>query len=233
MLVGPIRFSDGIRASLPVVLGFVACGLAFGVIARTTGLSVAEVALMSLILYAGSAQFIITGLLGASAAPSAIIFTVFLVNLRHLLYSASLAPHVRHLPVWKNILIGTELTDETFSVASSHLPGETPASARWMLGLNITCHLTWIIATVAGAIVGSAIADMRSLGLDFALTAMFAALLVIQLKSHPRLRAGIVVLVIGAGIAVGGATIIPTSWALIAATLVAVTIGKVIEEKLG
>lgn len=99
------EFVAGARACLPVVLGYMVVGLAFGIVARTAGLSVAEVVVMSLILYAGSAQFVVAGLLGAGAAAPAVIATVFLVNLRHVLYSAALAPHVRRVPTWQNALI--------------------------------------------------------------------------------------------------------------------------------
>jgi 4-azaleucine resistance transporter AzlC len=95
-------FLAGVRDCLPVVLGYVAIGLAFGVVARTAGLSVLEVTLMSLILYAGSAQFITVGLIAAGAPALATVLTVALVNIRHLLYSAALAPHLRRASPWKN-----------------------------------------------------------------------------------------------------------------------------------
>ena len=117
------NFGNGVRACLPIVLGYVAVGLVVGVVTKTAGLTVLEVTLMSLILYAGSAQLIVANLTGMGASASAIIFTIFLVNMRHFLYSASLAPHVRKLPFWQNILIGLELTDETFAVAANHLAG--------------------------------------------------------------------------------------------------------------
>ena len=237
------RFGDGARASLAVLLGYVAVGVAFGVVARTAGLSVPEVALMSLILYAGSAQFVTAGLLGAGAAASAIIVTVFLVNIRHLLYSAALAPHVRRLPSWQSALIGAQLTDETFTVAAGHLTRQAPADdgpaaqvgshagrARWLFGLNLTAHATWIAATVTGALLGSAIPDTRVLGLDFALAAMFAALLVLQMASRPAVYPAVGAAGVGAVVAVGGALIIPASWAIIAATIIAASVGLALEQ---
>lgn len=93
------HFGNGMRASLPIVLGYIAIGLVVGAVAITAGLTVAEVSLMSLILYAGSAQLIVVSLIGVNASAPAIVFTILLVNMRHLLYSASLAPHVRTLPL--------------------------------------------------------------------------------------------------------------------------------------
>ncbi len=225
------EFFAGGRACLPLVLGYTVVGLAFGVVARTAGLSATEVAVMSLLLYAGASQFIVVALLGTGAAASVIVATVFLVNLRHLLYSAALAPHVRRLPLWQNALIGTELTDETFAVAASHLQGDRQARAPWMFGLNLTAQATWIATTTLGALVGRAIPDTHALGLDFALAAMFAALLVGQITARPRVRLAVTVAAIGAIVAVGAALVVPPSWAVIVAALVAATIGTLLEGR--
>ncbi|MBI3956004.1 AzlC family ABC transporter permease [Candidatus Gottesmanbacteria bacterium] len=226
------HFSNGVQASLPIVLGYVAIGLVVGVVARTAGLTVFEVALMSLLLYAGSAQLIVASLIGAGASAPAIIFTIFLVNLRHLLYSASLAPHVRKFPLWQNILIGLELTDETFAVAANHLAGNRRAHAAWVFGLNLTAHATWIVSTTVGVIAGLAIPNTHALGLDFALTAMFAALLVLQITSRPQMRVAITVGLVSAVVAVGGTLFMSSSWALIVAAVIAASVGVVIERKL-
>lgn len=225
------EFVAGARACLPVVLGYLVIGAALGVVARTAGLSVAEAALMSLILYAGSAQFVVAGLLGAGAAAPAIVLTVFLVNLRHLLYSAALAPHLRRVPTWQNMLIGAQLTDETFAVAASHLPGDRQARASWLLGLNMAAQATWLAATTLGAVVGRALPDIHALGLDFALASMFAALLVARVMAWPRRRVAVIVAALGALVAVGAALIMPLSWAVILAALVAATAGALIEGR--
>jgi 4-azaleucine resistance transporter AzlC len=225
------NFRAGVRACLPVVLGYTAIGLTFGVIARTAGLSVAEVSLMSLILYAGSSQFVAASLLGTGASAGAIVVTVFLVNVRHFLYGAALAPRLRELPIWQSALVGVELTDETFAVAAGNLQRERSARASWLFGLNVTAQATWITATTVGALAGSAIPDPRVLGLDFALPAMFAALLVIQVASRPRLRTPVVVGALGAAIAVGGALVMPASWAIIAAGIVAAGAGAALEGR--
>ena len=224
-------FVAGVRAGLPIVLGYFAIGLTFGVIARTAGMSVAEVALMSLILYAGSSQFVAASLLAAGAATSAIVVTIFMVNVRHLLYSAALAPRLRDLPIWKSALVGVELTDETFAVAASHLAaGQTPRAA-WLGGLNLSAQTTWVAATTLGALVGSAIPDPRILGLDFSLGAMFAALLVLQIARRPRLGIALAVTLVGAGISVGGALLLPASWAIVLAAVVAASAGVALEGR--
>ncbi|MBI4065167.1 AzlC family ABC transporter permease [Candidatus Gottesmanbacteria bacterium] len=226
------HFRNGVHASLPIVLGYIAIGLVVGVVAKTAGLTVLEVSLMSLLLYAGSAQLIVSSLIGVGASAPSIVFTIFLVNMRHLLYSASLAPHIRTLPLWQNILIGLELTDETFAVAANHLAGNRRAHAAWLFGLNLTAHATWIASTTIGAIAGRAIPNTHALGLDFALTAMFAALFVLQIASSSQMRVAITVGLVSAVVAVGGTLFVSSSWAIIVAAVMAASVGVLIERKL-
>jgi len=225
------RFLAGVRDCLPVVLGYLAIGLAFGVVARTAGLSVLEATLMSVVLYAGSAQFITVGLIAAGAPALATIITVGLVNIRHMFYSAALAPHLQRAPLWKNALIGVELTDETFAVVASRLGAGTVVQHGWMFGVNVTAQLTWVIATLLGALLGQRIPDVSALGLDYALTAMFAALLVLQIAHRPRLRIAIGVAVVAATVAVAGGLLLSTSWAIVLAAVVASTLGMALEER--
>jgi 4-azaleucine resistance transporter AzlC len=227
------HYLQGARDALPVVLGYTAIGLAFGVVAQTAGMTVPEVLLMSLILYAGSAQFVAVGLISSGAPASAIILTIFLVNVRHLLYSTALSPHVRKLKSWQNALIGAELTDETFAVATGCLNGGREPSAPWLLGINNTSHATWLTCTTLGALLGSRVSDTRALGLDFALASMFAALLVLQMVNRPRLRAALVAATAGALTGLLGIAFMPASWAVIAATLVAATLGVIVEGGAG
>jgi len=220
-------FAAGVRAAVPVVLGYLPIGFAFGVLARTGGLSVLEIALMSLLVYAGSAQFIGAGMLAAGDPAGAIVSTTFLVNLRHLLMSAALAPSFRGIRPAVGALLGFELTDETFAVATAHLQGR-PADPWWMAGLNLTSQATWVLASVAGGIFGEAIPDTRALGLDFALSAMFVALLVLQLGSPEdrrgrRVRLGVA---LAAGVlTVAAGLLIPGRWNVILAAVVAAALG--------
>ncbi|MBI4290699.1 MAG: AzlC family ABC transporter permease [Betaproteobacteria bacterium] len=223
-------FAAGARAALPVVLGYLSIGFAAGVVQRAAGLSVAEVVLMSTVLYAGSAQFAAAGMIAAAAQPGAVIATVFFVNLRHLLLSAALAPFFARLPAWKNALLGAQLTDETFVVAWTRLQGARNVSPAWMAGLNVSAYLSWALATAAGALAGDLVADTRSLGFDFALPAMFAALLVLQLASHSSQARALSVAVLSAGIAVGTALALPGHWGIIAATLLGATLGLILER---
>jgi predicted branched-subunit amino acid permease len=212
-------FRAGARAGLPVVLGYLGIGLAAGVVERAAGLSYAEVLLVSTVLYAGSAQFVLASLLSLGNPAPAIVATVFLLNLRHLLLSAALAPALRRLPAWKNALIGLQLTDETFVVASGH----AAPSAAWMAGLNLAAWSTWAVANLAGAALSGAIGDTRTLA--FALPCMFAGLLVMQAKAAPNRVVVFAVCAAAGAVAAALHFLWPGPQAIVLATILGATTG--------
>lgn len=223
-------FMQGVKDCLPTLLGYLSIGFAAGVVEKTAGLSVAEIAMMSIILYAGSAQFIAAGMIAAGSTATSIVITISFVNLRHLLLSAALSPYFRHLTPLRNMLIGSLLTDETFGVAINESAKKHKISERWMHGLNITAYLNWFIANIAGALLGQWISNPESLGLDFALPAMFIGLLVLTLLSRNKIAVDIVVALIAVLIAVGVSILWSPSVGVIAATVVAASIGMVIDK---
>lgn len=180
------EFVQGIMDCVPTLLGYISIGFACGIVANSAHLSILEIGLMSVLVYAGSAQFIMCAMLITMSPPSAIILTTFLVNLRHFLMSATLAPHFTKYSLINNIGIGTLLTDESFGVATNRLAMGLQLNDRWMHGLNLSAYLTWIGSCMLGGWLGGWISNPETLGLDFALTAMFAALLILQLYAMPR-----------------------------------------------
>ena len=228
-------FTSGARAGLPVVLGYLSIGFAAGVVQRASGLSVAEVVLMSLVLYAGSAQFVAASMIAAARPPVAVIVTVLFVNLRHLLLSAALAPFFARVPAWKNALIGAQLTDETFVVALGRLQGsqgvrEAQGSLpAWMAGLNLSAYASWAVANLAGALAGGLVSHTRALGFNFALPAMFAALLVLQVAAQASSRRALAVTLVASAISVGIAFALPGNWNIIIATVAGATLGAALE----
>ena len=223
-------FWKGVKDCVPTLLGYLSIGFAAGVVQKTAGMSVAEITLMSLLLYAGSGQFIAAGMIAASNPISAIIFTIFFVNLRHLLMSAAISPYFRHLPPWKNMMVGTLLTDETFGVAINHLSHKRQASFKWMIGLNITAYLNWVVANIAGAYFGKWIPNPEAYGLDFALPAMFIGILVLQMLSQKKYFVDLMVACSAVVIVVGVSFVFSGSMGIIIATVLASTIGMVIEK---
>lgn len=175
----------GIQRALPIVLGYVPIGFAYGVLAGKSGISDANTLLMSLVVFAGSSQFIAIGLFASGSGPAAAILTTFVVNLRHMLMAASLSPYLsgwkkRHL-AWFSF----QLTDETFALHSS-AAGRLGDCRIEALSLNMTAQASWVAGTALGIIASGLIGDIGPLGLDYALAAMFIALLVGQCENKVR-----------------------------------------------
>lgn len=220
-------FASGAKLAIPIVIGYIPIGLAYGVIARHSGLSVAEVTLMSVLVFAGSSQFIACGLLASGAAATAIVSTTFLVNLRHVLFSMSLIPRLRHVPRPVLALISFGITDESYGVAVASFPPDEPADWRKVAGLNFTAYAAWVTSSLAGAALGAAVRDGSSFGIDFALPAMFICLLVMQLK-----RGTSVLVAVAAGAAAVLVGISPLrGWNIVAATLIAASVGAFVDSR--
>ncbi len=214
------ELKEGIKGALPVVFGYFPIGLAFGVLAVQSGMSTAEVFMMSLLVYAGSSQFIAAGLLAAHASVGTIILTTFLVNSRHMLMTASLVPFLKNISTRLLSLLGFWVTDETFAISISAVV-KKQKSHWYFLGLFITSHLAWLSSTVLGAVLGNFIPDPRRFGLDFALPAMFIALLILQVR-HKK---AVAIIIVSAVLSLGFKLNMAGSWNIILATVISATIG--------
>lgn len=159
---------------LPLLLGAVPFGLLLGSLSVQSGLSPLEVALMGGLIFAGSSQFIAVELWRADAGGAAILGSVVLVNLRHLLLGASLAPRVRDHSLRRLAPALFLMCDEVWALAMRR--GSALTFAYWF-GMGLTLYTGWLVCTVVGAVAGSVIADPAAWGLDFAATAVFLCLL--------------------------------------------------------
>ena len=213
-----------ITPALPVVMGYLPVGFAYGVLGVNAGISTLNTILMSLIVFAGSAQLMATGFFAQGLNPFSIIITTFIVNLRHLLMSASLSTHMKE---WKKIEVAGfcyELTDETFAVHSLRFNSGDTAALPSMI-INLICQLSWVVGTILGALAGNLISDVRPFALDYALPAMFIALLILQIHN----RKHIFVAISGALISIVLWKIGITQWNVIIATVIGATLGAVLE----
>ena len=177
------EIKSGFFKSIPVIFGYFPISFAFGILAVNAGMNILETFLMSLLVYAGSAQLIAVGLLESQAGLLTLTFTTFLVNLRHLLMSAALAPYLGHLSRLEQAFFAYELTDETFAVHSIDFKNEKKPPKRRIFVTNTSAHLSWIGSSILGAWTGSILTNLEAWGLDYALPAMFIALLVLQTKN--------------------------------------------------
>lgn len=222
---GMTDFWQGVRDSGPILLGVIPFGLTCGIMGLTAGLTGWETVLMSLLVFAGSAQFISITMLGAGLAGwGLIVLTTAMVNLRHLLMGASLAPFVLKQSFSQQAILSFLLTDEAYAITISRVY-KAGYSALHQLGASLMLYTTWAISTAAGVIVGGYIPDPLAWGLDFTMPATFLVLLL------PRLvdRTSLVVCAVAGVIAVIGAQYLPGKWYMIAACLAAMTVGVWLE----
>ncbi len=224
------EFLGGVRATLPLMVGVAPFGLIFGVLGTAAGLPPALVLAMSVIAFGGSAQIIAVGQMSATpAVPYPImILTTFVVNLRHMLYSASMAPHVRPLAHRWKVLLAYLLTDEAYASTIGHYqqPGDTTHKHWFFLGSGLTLWSTWQLSTLLGVVVGAQLP--ASWGLDFTLALTFIGILL------PVLRDRAVIVAAGAaGLAAVLAHGLPLQLGLIVAAVVGITAGMLVEALTG
>jgi len=215
-----------VQRAMPIVLGYIPVGFAYGVLAQKAGLEAWNTLFMSLFVFAGSAQLIAVGMIGAGAAPLAIVLTTFIVNLRHLLMSAALAPHLKRLRPLQIAGFTAQLTDETFALHAAGFAGSRQTETRELFAVNVIAHGSWVGGTWLGLAASGLIGDIRPLGLDYALPAMFLALLLGQIRS----RTHALVAVCAGGLAMCLYEIGCTQWHVILATVLAATIGLGVEQ---
>jgi 4-azaleucine resistance transporter AzlC len=215
---------DGIMAAWPICLGYFAIGLAFGVIAQKAGLHPLEIGVMSLLVFAGSAQFIAVSMLSSGAGFIPIVVTTFMVNLRHLLMSSSLAIYLRRINSGWLTLFAYGITDESFAMNLTRFRDES-WDWRRALVLNHTSNIAWIGSTVAGGYGGQFI-PAGAFGIDYALIAMFLCLLVFQLRGSLY----VVIALIAGLLAVIISLIVPGNAYIVIASVIAATIGVFLKK---
>lgn len=220
------NFFAGIRAEAPLLIGVFPFGLIYGALALNAGLSTTAAQLMSSIVFAGSSQFITTQLVHDAVPGFVILLTIAVVNLRHALYSASIAPYVASLPMGWKVALSYLLTDEAYAATVLHYEkeGVTPFSHWFFLGAGFSLWFTWQVSTALGIFLGAAIPDSWSL--DFALPLTFIAMVVPVLKNRPMIAAAL-----SAGVTALVAHTLPYRLGLILAALVGIVVGTVLEER--
>lgn len=222
-----------VKDTLPTVFGYIGIGLAFGIVARASGISPILVLLMSAITYGGSAQFVAVSMLATHSPLFSIIFSIFLVNSRMILMSTTVARYFNHDSLIKNIIVGSLLTDESFALGMNkrNYTGDR-LSFTWLNTANLIAYATWNIASLAGALLGNFISNPEKIGLDFSLVAMFIGLLYLQVisdRSLSRLLQLIVIIVTCVLIYVG-LILVPSNLLILLVTLIGCGCGVVIKH---
>ncbi len=216
----------GMKDTIPLVVGAIPFGIIFGTLSSASGLSPGAALAMSAFVFAGSAQFISLGLLAAGSSIPLIILTTFVVNLRHLLYSASLLPHLKHMSQRWLAPFAFWLTDETFAVTVNRfaLYPAHPHNHWYYLGSATAMYLNWQVCTLIGVTVGQSIPNAAAWGLDVAMPVTFIGITLPYLKTKPMWAS-----VVAAGIVSVIAYPLPQKLGLMLAALVGIITGVIVE----
>ncbi|KHM49710.1 MAG: AzlC family ABC transporter permease [Anaerovibrio sp.] len=214
------------KAVWPICFGYIPLGVACGILGEKVGLDAFLMAMMSIFLFAGSGQFIALAMIGAGTAIIPIVITVGIVNLRHMLYGLILNQHISKESLLYRMIYAQEIVDETFAVNSIEFQKRNSEwNPKKAAGLNFLAHMSWMLATVAGVLLGSAVYIDTGL-VSYALIAMFIGLWSFHFKSAK---------LIGIGVLGGGLALLLSLWLdnmlnVVVATVVAAIVGAAIDN---
>ena len=167
--------------TLPVLMGYLAIGVAFGLMLQSAGWGVGWAALMSLTIYAGSGQYLGVSLLAAGAPLAQVAFLTLMVNFRHLVYGLSMLEKFRGMG-WRKLYMIFSLTDETYALLSSAKAPEEVDEHRFFFAVALLDQSYWVLGSVIGSLLGSAL-GFDTTGVDFAMTALFLVIAVGQWRA--------------------------------------------------
>jgi branched chain amino acid efflux pump len=218
---GPARAA--LAEGWPVLLTSVVVGATFGVVARQSGLSVIEASASSLLVFAGASQFAMLELLKGGAGAVEIALAILLINARHLLMAASLRAHFAHLPRSQRLGLSYVLTDEAFAMGIGWFRrGHREVSYFAVFGVGL--WLCWNVSTIAGAVLGAGIEHPERFGVDFAITAVFVAIVAVSARHRTDLAVALAAAAVAAALKLAGASTLSVVVAGAVAPLAAVAL---------
>ena len=215
--------AEGLRRALPIVLGYLPVGFAFGVLAVKNNIPPSLAVAMSVLMFSGSGQFVFAGMWGAGAGAFSIIAAVFIVNLRYLLQSAAESPWLVGLPRLHRFLLGLGLTDETFAVYTT--TANAPRTPRYFFSMALCSYLSWALGSWLGAIATGLLPPLITAALGISLYAMFIGLLMPGLHGNGRLAA-LVVLTALCNTVLCNVVQLDSGWSMILSTLGCAALGS-------
>jgi len=178
-----LKAKDGIKAAVPIMIGYFPVAMAFGILAKGGGLVFFETIGFSFILYAGASQFIGVSMIIIGSGVGEIVLATLLLNFRHFFMSASLVQKLGHIQKSLRPILGFFITDEVFSVASFQ-DGEI--SESYLLSLEVLSYLSWVTGTAAGYIIGNFLPETLQVSMGIGLYALFVSILVPELKKSSK-----------------------------------------------
>lgn len=185
-------FVYGIRDAVPLLLGEVVFGVLFGALGIEAGLSPMAVVGFSIFVFAGSAQLVGVQLYSQGVSVPIIVLTTLIINLRHVLYGASLGPYVKHLPQRLLIPLGFALSDEIYALVFRKYEANRPHPHWYHLGVCVSVIAVALVSTVIGILAGTQFTGLADLGVDFVLVAMLIGIVVPLIVTRPMLVSALV-----------------------------------------
>lgn len=218
----------GLKASLPVMLGFVPFALVLGAQAAQKGLSVLELALMTGLNFAGGSEFAAVRLWTSPPHLLLIVGMTFLINSRHILMGAALVPYMRHLKRRQALPALFLMCDETWALAlaDARARGRSAVSMPYYMGVAAGLYASWVVFTAAGAALGPIVGDLEQFGFEMAFTAVFLVLLRGMWKGVRASRPWLVSLVVSAG----AYLLLPGAWHVALGALAGLAAALVLED---
>jgi len=218
-----IDILEGIKAAVPIGIGYIPIAMTFGLLAKDVGLTIVDGTLMSSLVFAGASQFIAVNMLKLGIGWLEIVLTTFVLNFRHFLMGASLAQRITKVQFFWLWIIGFGITDETFSVAS--IKARQNLSPFYLLGINFTAYFSWVGGTVLGFLIASALPEVIQSSMGIALYAMFIGLLVPSIKKSVKVG---LIAAAGALFNILFSFFISSGWALVFGSVLAAFIAALI-----
>ena len=214
------QFIRGMRAGIPVILGFVPVGIAYAIMAKQAGFTNLQTCLMSLSVFAGASQMMATGMFAQGASIFAMVLATFILNLRHLIMSTCVINRMKTGGIGIHLLAAFGITDESFAIFTTEK--EENCTVMFLLGLVLVNYSSWNIGTLLGTIVSDFLPEILTASLGISLYAMFLGLLMPNLTNNRRL--GILVIFTAICNTILN-QLVASSWALIISTLFCAFIG--------
>lgn len=220
-------FIFGMKCAIPVILGYIPIGIAYGMMAHQANMTLLQAMGMSLFVYSGASEMAAANMIAQHIDLMAIVLTTLILGLRHLILSTCVMDKLRDVPKWKRAIISFWVTDESFAVFMSD--PRVKYNAPFFLGLGLSAYISWNIGTIIGVLAGTLLPEMISKCFGIALYSMFIALLIPNVSKSIRL---LVVVVLTAFISLLTSYFLSSSWSIIVSTLVGAAIGmKIVKEE--
>lgn len=221
-------FFKGIKAGTSIAIGYFPVALTFGLLAKTSGLSIIEATAMSMFVYAGAAQYISLTLIVKSVDPILIVLNTFVVNIRHFLMTAALNEKMQSEKRWLKGIYAFGITDESFSVLATQK--EEKIRTPFAFGVAFIAYASWVIFTAVGHVIGANLPAFLQAAMSIALYAMFVGLLVPSMRGSRK----VVMLALIAAVINGffyWTDLLSTGWAILVATLASSILIEIIYAK--